>query len=370
MRGHEVRLVDVVASKANNFDVLRLGAALAVLFIHCFPLTGTAVPGLSGLSAPLEQGVPVFFAISGFLIARSWLSEPTASTYAAKRALRLLPALAVAALITSFVIGPIFSSLPLLTYLTDPTPYIYALRCSVLIPFQGTLPGVFADNPYPNAVNGSLWTLPIEAMAYAIIGVLGMLGLMLRRWGPAAAFLIVLLLASPIVNLDGLISVNTANAAGEVGAGRIVTLFAIFLGGSLLYAYRELIVLNWGIAVVAAGFWYLTSGSEWTGVISALTIPYVVLIGAYRTPSSWRRLTRRGDVSYGLYINAFPIQQAIAAALPGVNAAAMFLIAAPLSYLAGFASWKLIERPALALKSRLPRKPLQQLSPTEAGEVA
>jgi len=346
MRGSEVRLADVVASRANNFDVLRLAAALAVLFIHCFPLTGNSVPSLGGLSAPLEQGVPVFFAISGFLIARSWLSEPIVVTYAAKRALRLIPALVVAVLLTSFLIGPIFTNLPLLTYMTDPTPYIYALRCSILIPFQGTLPGVFVDNPYPNAVNGSLWTLPVEATAYAIIGVLGILGLMVRRRGPAAAFLAALFLASPIVNLDSLISVDTTNAAGEIGAGRIMTLFAIFLGGSLLFVYRERIVLSWCLA----------SGSEWGDTIGPLTIPYLVLIGAYRTPKSWRRVTRHGDFSYGVYIYAFPIQQAVAATWLGVSAAGMFLVAAPLAYIAGFASWRLIEKPALALKSRLPRQ--------------
>jgi peptidoglycan/LPS O-acetylase OafA/YrhL len=359
MRGHEVRLVDVVATKANNFDVLRLAAAFAVLFIHCFPLTGSSVPNLAGLAAPLEQGVPVFFAISGFLIARSWLSEPTLITYAAKRALRLIPALVIAALFTSFVIGPAFTNLPLLAYLTDPTPYIYALRCSILIPFQGTLPGVFVDNPYPNAVNGSLWTLPVEATAYAIIGLLGGLGLLLRRWGAATSFLIALLLASPLINLDALISVNTINAAGEVGAGRIMTLFAIFLGGSLLYVCRERIVLNWWIAAAAAAIWYSASGSVWINTVGPLTIPYLVLVGAYRTPKSWRRLTRHGDFSYGVYIYAFPLQQAVAATWLGVSTAGMFLIAAPLAYIAGAASWRLIERPTLALKSRLPRKTLR-----------
>ena len=115
----------------------------------------------------------MFFAMSGFLIAKSWSDLPRLVPFAVKRALRILPALVVAVSVTVFVIGPLFTTLPLTSYFSDPVTWLYLVRCSLLITFFGTLPGVFEDNPYPDAVNGSLWTLPVEACCYAMAAALG-----------------------------------------------------------------------------------------------------------------------------------------------------------------------------------------------------
>lgn len=349
-----MRLADVTASRENNFDVLRLAAAMAVLLAHCFALTATPNPDLSGLFvAVVTQGVPVFFAISGFLIARSWLSDPQLAVYAGKRALRLIPALIVAVGITAFVVGPIFTSLPTADYLTDPTPYLYVLRCAVLVTFAGTLPGVFTDNPYPDAVNGSLWTLPVEASAYAVVGVLG-LALLIRNWGLPAAFAAALVLSSPPVDLNEFVPIG--DSASGADAALVMSLLAVFLAGSLLYVHRRRVTLSWPLFAVLSAVWIALSGSGWAHVAEPLLLPYLVLVAAYRTPAALRTVTRPGDVSYGVYIYAFPIQQMIAATWTGVRPLEMFAIAAPTAYACGFASWTLIERRALALKSRLPRR--------------
>ena len=347
-----VHLADVVASRENNFDVLRLGAAMVVLLEHCIPLTAAAVPALGGLyEAVLIQGVTVFFAISGFLIARSWVSAPRARTYAAKRALRLIPGLVVAVVFTSFVIGPLFTSLSLGAYLSDPAPYVYVLRCALLITFAGTLPGVFTDNPFPDAVNGVLWTLPVEACAYLIVGMLGVAGLLVRRWILPLAFACALVLGSPLVDLDSLLTIGDGNTGD---AALVSNLIATFLAGSLLFVHHERVTLSWWLAVPVAILWWVVAGSPWDETVAALVIPYLVLMGAYRTPASWRRLTRPGDVSYGVYVYAFPIQQSVVALWSGVRPLTLFAIAAPLAYAAGLASWRFIERPALDLKRRLP----------------
>lgn len=347
-----VRLADVTASRENNFDVLRLAAAMAVLFAHCYPLTGSDSPDFHGVfGAVLTQGVPVFFAISGFLIARSWLADSRLVVYAGKRVLRLIPALVVAVGVTAFVVGPIFTALPTVDYLTDPTPYVYVLRCSVLITFAGTLPGVFVDNPYPDAVNGSLWTLPVEASAYAVVAILGVLTL-LRGRGLAAIFVVALILGAPQAHLNDAVPIGE-NASGA-DAELVMRLLAIFLGGSLLYLHREHVRLSWALFGGLAVLWFVVSGTRWSPAVAPLAIPYLVIVLAYRSPAALRAIARPGDVSYGVYIYAFPIQQMLAATWGEIRPLEMFAVGAPAAYLAGLASWRLVERRALALKARLP----------------
>src|SRR3954452_24089198 len=99
--------------------MLGLFAAGLGLSARCYPLRGHPEPlaDLTGISGG-EIGVVMFFAMSGFLIARSWSDNPHPGRYARTRALRLLPALAVAVAFTTFVVGPLFTTLALGDYLT------------------------------------------------------------------------------------------------------------------------------------------------------------------------------------------------------------------------------------------------------------
>jgi peptidoglycan/LPS O-acetylase OafA/YrhL len=101
---------------------------------------------------------------------------------------------------------------------------------------------------------------------------------------------------------------------------------------------------------VLVAVWVATWGSSWTKVTGVLAVGFAVLVFAFRTPSWLRRLTAPGDVSYGIYVYAFPVQQSVAAIWPSVHPLAMFAIAFPITYCLAFLSWRLVERPALALK--------------------
>src|SRR3954453_4734939 len=147
----------------------------------------------------------MFFAMSGFLIARSWSEDPEPGRYALKRALRLLPALAVAVAFTTFVVGPLFTTLSLADYLTDPQTWFYFVRASLLVTISGHLPGVFGENVYPNAVNGSLWTLRGEAGRSVMGAVPGWLGIGRHRPLLLADALVCLLPVTPLSPLAGAI---------------------------------------------------------------------------------------------------------------------------------------------------------------------
>jgi peptidoglycan/LPS O-acetylase OafA/YrhL len=349
------RLEDRLQDRRNNFDVLRLLAASLVLFSHSYALTASTEPfaDVSGWTLG-EVGVVMFFAMSGFLIAKSWSDQPRLIPFAVKRALRLLPALFVAVSVTVFVVGPLFTTLPLSTYFTDPTPWVYWVRSSLLITIRGTLPGVFETNPFPDAVNGSLWTLPVEACCYGMAALFGLLGL-LRRSRVLAAFGFLLLLGvSPLSPL------SNAPAGGTTGGNLslVVMLGATFVLGNLAYSLRSRLHLSWIALAVITVLWVVTWRGDWTRAAGVLAIAFAVLVFAFRTPAWLRRLTAPGDVSYGIYVYAFPVQQSVAAIWPGIHPLVMFAIAFPVTYGLAFLSWRLVERPALALKRVVaPRRP-------------
>ncbi len=188
----------------NNFDVLRLFAAVCVTFAHAFALSGNQPfwPHGTGIEWG-NLGVLIFFSMSGFLVARSWSYDPRALGYLVKRGLRLMPALVVTLILTAFVLGPFVTSVePTSAYLQAPGTKSYVvLNASMWT--NTALPGIFPDNPTPDIANGNLWTLELEVKAYVIVALLGLLGLFRRRGGIGIALVALFaaaLLIDPVRN--------------------------------------------------------------------------------------------------------------------------------------------------------------------------
>ena len=364
------RLSDRSGSRDNVFDVLRLAAAMAVLLSHCYPLTGRDEPVARVVGETLgDLGVSVFFAISGFLVARSWASQPHLRPFAAKRALRLLPALIICVWLLALVLGPLSTTLSPSTYLTTPQTWIYPLRSSVLITFAGRLPGVFEQNPFPAAVDGSLWTLPLEACCYVMVAVLGALALLHRRALLAAAVVIGLVALSPPIDVASHLPGGGGNTVAGGNVQIVLHLVVVFLIGSLLFAARDVVRLSWWVVAALALAWVLAWKSSWVTVAASLFVAYAIFVIAYRAPVALNALTRPGDVSYGVYVYAFPVQQSVALAWKGATPFGMLVIAGPVTYVLGLVSWRLVESRALALKGRVvgTSQPRAATSAAEAG---
>jgi peptidoglycan/LPS O-acetylase OafA/YrhL len=344
-----MNLAERVGSRQNNFNALRLIAAVMVLVSHCFALTNRPEP-LATISQESfgELGVSIFFAISGFLIARSWSGDPALPRFAAKRALRLLPGLIVAVLITALVLGPTVTTLSPSAYFGNSGVYGYIAKNSVLDTVNGRLPGVFVHNVYPVAVNGSLWTLPVEALAYVAAAVLGVMGALRGRvWLPVLSFVVLVALSTPPL------AVTAIQSSGPAGGhlGLVLYLGALFNAGLLLYVLRDHVVLRWDIAALLLAAWIATSNTDWMHPVALIALPYLVVALAYRTPSRLGAITRPGDLSYGIYVYAFPAQQLAAYVWgPGLTPGVMLALVALPVYLIALASWRLVEAPALRLK--------------------
>src|SRR6266446_7808240 len=174
-----------MTGRQNNFDALRLIAAISVIFSHSFLITeGTQnnewLILLTGNQSILGlTGVFVFFAISGFLVTQSFEQTGDAWRFLAKRALRIFPGLFVATLLSAFVLAPLVTALPLGAYLSRPEPYEYVLGNTLLDQTIHELPGVsFVENPVGLEINGSLWTLRLEFTMYLMVLGLGLLRLL------------------------------------------------------------------------------------------------------------------------------------------------------------------------------------------------
>ena len=337
-----VRLGDRLGSRDNNFDLLRLLAAWAVLVSHSYALVGREQP-LHQFGTTLGNlGVLIFFGVSGLLIRRSWDHDPNPRDFWAKRALRLLPALVVTAVLTAFVLGPAVTAVRLSTYFTSWETWLYPVRLTLMVPFGAQLPGVFDDNVHSGAVNGSLWSLPLEVLAYATVAGMGVLGLLARRWVVTAMAFASLAWAAWWV----------PTMSDAVGSAYVLSAFAV---GAAAFTWRDRIVLSLPLALVvlavcAAAGLGPTSVRVVTWTVAAVYLSYWF---AYALPRLGRAMTRFGDTSYGLYIWAFPIQQLVVL-LVGNDADPWLVIgiATPVVWLLALASWRLVERPALRHKPR------------------
>jgi peptidoglycan/LPS O-acetylase OafA/YrhL len=296
----------------------------------------------------------MFFAMSGFLIAKSWTDQPRTLPFAAKRALRLLPGLAVAVTLTALVMGPLVTTLSPGAYLTSLDPYVYVVRNAFLITFSGTLPGVFTDNVYPNAVNGSLWTLPVEACAYVGAALLGLMTGLRRPVVLLGLLVLALALLSPRVDLASHLS-HGGGGVASADFNIVLTVLGAFCAGMLIWSARDRVVLRWPILLGLLALWVVSWRSNWQPLALDLFVSYAVIFAAFRLPEAARALTRRvGDLSYGVYIYAFPIQQLVAHLWgPGLTPGVMFLLATPPVVALAYCSWRLVEAPALALKRRV-----------------
>lgn len=336
----------LVSRHDNNFDFLRLFAASAVVIGHSYWLSGNIqhepLRQFTGHSDMADVAVNLFFVMSGFLIAASWLNSRSPVDFLGKRALRIFPALFVSVLLGVGLVGSLATQLPLEEYFSDSQTLAYLWNLLLLSRFE--LPGVFLDNPFPRTVNGSLWTLPYEVGMYLGLLGLGLLRLLHRHLVPLIPLGLMLLhfVLMPRLGIDSEL------------LEKVSRLGMFFFSGTALYLYRAQVPWNAGLALGLLGLNLLTAGSDHWFLVHVLTLPYLAIYLAHLRVPGLARAGRAGDFSYGVYIFSFPLQQLIIWRYPGLSVPAFALLSLAGSLALGVLSWHFIEAPALALKRFLP----------------
>ena len=337
----------------NNFNLIRVIAALAVLISHSFPLaigTGAAEP--FGQILGMSMGgiaVDIFFITSGFLVTASLLTRQSIIEFIWARVLRIFPALLIMLILTVFGLGAFFTSLPLPSYLVDSGVYNYFLKCATLVSGVGkSLPGVFDNNPFKNSFNGSLWTIHYEVAMYAILAVIWVTFRTIER--RANLFQLTIVTCSLVAGILVIAFHFYIPTGSKILT--ILKLFFMFFSGAAFYVLKEHIPLSRRLFWLCV-FTLLASiiiNKDAFFVVYVLTIAYVLFYVAYVPSGLIRKYNLAGDYSYGIYIYAFPIQQSVAELFPGVSVLSMISISAPAALLLAALSWHFVERRALGLK--------------------
>ena len=352
----------------SGFDYMRISLAVAVLAWHAIPVTQGRAVSDALLEGPLGPFVrlllPMFFALSGFLVTASLFRTGSLKVFLTFRALRIAPALAVEVALSALVLGPVFTTLALSDYFAAPEFHRYFLNALGVIHFE--LPGVFASHP-ERAVNGSLWTVPFELECYIALSVLALTTIARRGGWMLAATLaggvvVAVFTALEAATGGGGLGAALAGFGGEGAAfnfqnaedaaiklRRILVL--CFLAGATVYLYRDRLPWNALAGGLALALTLILLSSPWGYGFAPLPAAYATACIGLCDPPRQKTLLS-GDYSYGVYLYAFPIQQMVYAAAPGQSAFLNF--ACSLVAAAAFAafSWHLIEKRALGLRRR------------------
>lgn len=323
---------------------MRLTAAIAVVFSHSFAisLNNYALDPMVGWTNNQmsfgDLAVSVFFIISGFLITQSYDYRKDPVYFLKARVLRIFPALIVVILLTTFIMGPILTTLSVTDYLKNSQTYLY-LRNIFLYPIQYYLPGVFENNILMGVVNGSIWTLIYEVCCYAVVLLLGIFKMLKKSTS-------IILLAATIC-----ISMMPQFPHSDF-TYKLNYLCGYFFGGMVLYMFREYIKVNHFYAVISLSIIILSA--NYGGLVRP-AIPlfgaYLVYYFAFNKSFKLSNVSRYGDLSYGVYIYAFPVQQILVYLSNGkMNSTINFVVALIISLIFAFLSWHVVEKNAMKLR--------------------
>ena len=329
----------------NNFDALRLFAAMLVILGHGQDLKGQ-IPTIIWNFPVSRAGLDIFFCISGYLVCDSWQRAPQLRVFAAKRALRIFPALFVCVAVCALVIGPLSTVLAWRTYLGHHGTWQFFFNDLLYLKLY--LPGVFTQRRLGGAVNGSLWSLFPEVVCYACIPLVWQA----PRWSRALVLLAIMLACGKI----GLWMFDHPDRGPgliySVDPKYFLVQVPFFMAGAVLrLAHARLpgfFRLDIAIICTVSNFVLPQVLGTRSVPFEWLTLAYAVIaMGLVSTPILCRAAFF-GDLSYGTYLYAFPMQQVMLD--HGRDWAIVRCTLASLGL--AFLSWHLVEAPALRLKPR------------------
>ena len=332
----------------NSFDALRLLFALLVMVTHSFALLRLPDPleVLTGFRYDFGKfGVTGFFAISGYLVTKSWFRNPDPIRFVSARALRIFPAFWVALLVSVVVAS--LATVSASDFLSRPIIWRWVWRNALFVwrGFGALTPGAFEGNPFPEGANGSLWTLTYELHCYAVVLVLGMTSILARRqvmWGVLATLL--LFYFKLIADGGSGIRLSYNDLYLAFGTGMLIAASG-YLSSICMIAAACL--------CVALAQYANLPGDHWWYAPLQMTIG----LGVVRLANSKALVHlafRSGDYSYGLYVYAFPLQQ-LTIALLGTSASPLpvLLLSAAATFPLAIVSWHAVEKPALGWIGRI-----------------
>jgi len=315
-----------------------------VVYSHSFALLAggdTTEPLYRLTSGQLTWGglaVDSFLILSGYLITASWIRSPGLVAFLRNRVFRIYPGIAVAIAVGVLLVAPFSTDAGTSTNAWE---WLWGT-----VNLRGYEPdGVFPDVPFRGSLNGSVWSISYEFWCYIGTAIFGVFGWLTRR-----KLVLLVFVASISVSLAfALLGLRPGGGVLHHVFGDPwlwARLLPYYVAGWLFYLARERLPLSWPLAAIAVGALVVGALCAPWGV--ALTFPtalgYLLVFATHRREPRFTRVTRYGDLSYGVYLYAFPIQQLLVRHHVVHTPLALFAAATPLTLLAAMLSWHLVEK--------------------------
>lgn len=335
----------------NNFDFLRLIFAIFVIITHSYPLSGIPEKDIlfqitDGQTSLSYLGVRGFFIISGFLIFQSLLRSKDLLDYYWKRVLRLFPALFIVLLLT-VLLGVFVYNGSAYSYFSNKSIITYIPNNLSLYSLQYQINGIFDNNPYKSAINGSLWTIPYEFTLYILVSLFFFIKKNKLVYRTILIILIIVLYFANLFYIDNLSLVNY-----RVINGKFMSNLALyFILGSLMASFEfksnliKKILLITGIFFLFLSLIFNVFIYFQFIILALIVIPFALFSTKYINNIG----NKIGDLSYGIYIFAFPVQQTLMYYFR-FNYLQLMFYSLIITIILSYFSWHLIEKRALELK--------------------
>ena len=296
------------SSRNHTIDNIRLLSALLVLYGHGFVLANGLFNPNDVISNALRPflpfhislhglGMAMLFFLSGYLVALSFERQKL-GYYISARLTRIYPGLFVCIILTAILVGLFASSRPFLDFILDDRTINSVWGTVTLLDVRASLPGVFANNPRPFTFNGSLWTLPVEMILYGVVLVLGVSGILKRRWLFNSIF---------FISLTVFILFYPELSQGSYK--RYIKVVPYFIYGVFFYRNRDVISYNPVVFCCGVIACYLTWNSSFYNICTSVYLSYCLCYLCFNSKVRMLPLYKGGDLTYGVYLYAFPLQQ-------------------------------------------------------------
>lgn len=353
-------------TRENNFDLLRFGLALLVILSHCYVILygklADVEPGMIFTKNQTDIGgiaVAFFFIISGHLILQSYLRSPDTGDYLRKRFLRIYPGYFVAFALSLFVFGTLGAiGGSVRNYLSGIDAQRVLLNLATL---QKPVGGPsFSWLPMQSMLNESLWTIEYEFSCYLLLPLIFLTSHTVQKsrvaiWFGLAYVMMAVQHFFPLLITKRLFPISLLYVIDPV---LLPKLSAYFLSGCGFYLYRDYIKQSAVLAVLALAI--TIAASRWLNALD-LVLPftggYLLFYMAFHPRLKFSGFAKKGDLSYGMYLYAWPVQQLITYALfRHLTPLRLFILTVPATYVLAWLSWHLVEKSFPEVKAVAGRK--------------
>lgn len=335
----KIKLSTQLAEKNINVNIIRFLAALAVIICHSFYISVNRPDFLESFTkGQINLGgvaVGIFFFYSGLYVTKSLEKSSSVKEFMWKRCKRIFPQLWLTVGICTFVLGPVLTELDIVSYVTNGQTYKYLLN-GILIPIHN-LPGVFTENVYGMAVNGPLWTMPVEFATYCSLAVMYIFNRFLFKGKNGCVFWHTFALIACFLLTMG--SEYILNNAMLVSVFRAL---AIFYAGAFGYDVAKYVIIDCRIAflfLVILGICCKTGGLNAAFILLS---PYIILSLSFGVKQT-RMESVLLQISYEMYLVGWPIQQVITSFFGGTMQVWLnIVLTIPVDIVIGFLLYKLV----------------------------